>query len=446
MFKIALVLLTVAVFAKCEPVDDIYNNCGDSIECAESNLVKVVNDFDDKSSIQLIGDYVTLEKVKDAVSEPKSEDGIFERVIRYLESHELRIRLSSSDDARSAMEESRRRKLRKLILPLLLLLKLKALIIIPAVLFVVALVAFKGLGAGVMALVVSGAIALKSLLEKHSSSSSQAIAMCIRKYLFVFVFMVVFINDIIAENVTPTPDRSDFKKSLSRDCSNSYTTTCFKLDIVSWVDKLNEEDNYNVIPGVSVVRENGSARANTAELVAELARDFPNDAEARLDAYLMKKVANYLNSHSLRLKLTDNEDISTGRAKGGLLGGGGKGGGGGKKGGGMGMLLAAAAMMKGTLGALALGGIAALAGKALMTGLIALMLSAIIGLKSLTSGGGKTTYEIVSKPVYSHSNTHSVSHEEHGGHGHGGGGGGYSSYGRSFDMPLPLGLQPNYQP
>ncbi|KAF5304200.1 hypothetical protein FQR65_LT18885 [Abscondita terminalis] len=344
------------------------------------------------------------------------------------------------------VSESRRRKLRKLILPLLLLLKLKALIIIPAVLFVVALVAFKGLGAGVMALVVSGAIALKSLLEKHSSSSSQAIAMCIRKYLFVFVFMVVFINDIIAENVTPTPDRSDFKKSLSRDCSNSYTTTCFKLDIVSWVDKLNEEDNYNVIPGVSVVRENGSARANTAELVAELARDFPNDAEARLDAYLMKKVANYLNSHSLRLKLTDNEDISTGRAKGGLLGGGGKGGGGGKKGGGMGMLLAAAAMMKGTLGALALGGIAALAGKALMTGLIALMLSAIIGLKSLTSGGGKNDLRNSIETCYSHSNTHSVSHEEHGGHGHGGGGGGYSSYGRSFDMPLPLGLQPNYQP
>ncbi|KAK4875570.1 hypothetical protein RN001_011992 [Aquatica leii] len=263
--------------------------------------------------------------------------------------------------------------------------------------------------------------------------------MCARSYLVVVVIFVV-LNNIIAENATPTPDRNDFKKSLSRDCSSSYTTTCLKLDIVSWVDKLNEEDNYSVLPGVSVVRENGSARASTADLVAELARDFPNDAEARLDAYLLKKIANYLNSHSIRLKLFDNEDVSSARAKGGFLGG--KGGGGGKKGGGLGMLLAAAAMMKGTLGALALGGIAALAGKALMTGLIALMLSAIIGLKSLTSGGGKTTYEIVSKPVYSHSNTHSVSHEEHGGHGHGG----YSSYGRSFDMPLPLGLQPNYQP
>lgn len=79
-----------------------------------------------------------------------------------------------------------------------------------------------------------------------------------------------------------------------------------------------------------------------------------------------------------------------------------------------------------------------------MTGLISLMLSAIIGLKALTNQGHKsTTYEIVSKPIYTHSQTHSESHE----HGHGGGGGyGHSSYGRSFDMPLPLGLQPEYKP
>ncbi|KAJ8972949.1 hypothetical protein NQ317_004373 [Molorchus minor] len=90
--------------------------------------------------------------------------------------------------------------------------------------------------------------------------------------------------------------------------------------------------------------------------------------------------------------------------------------------------------------ALALGALAALAGKALMTGLISLLLSAIIGLKSLSGGGGKTTYEVVSKPVYTHSNTHSSSHEDYGGH-HG-----HSGYGRSFDMPLPLGLQPEFKP
>jgi hypothetical protein len=127
---------------------------------------------------------------------------------------------------------------------------------------------------------------------------------------------------------------------------------------------------------------------------------------------------------------------------GGGFGGGGGGGKGGKKG--MGQLLMAALMMKGTLLPIAFAALAGLAGKALMTGLLSLMLSAIIGLKSLTSHGGKqaVTYEIVQKPVYSHSHSHSHElHHEHLGGGHGGGGGGgggggygHSSYGRSFNL------------
>lgn len=109
----------------------------------------------------------------------------------------------------------------------------------------------------------------------------------------------------------------------------------------------------------------------------------------------------------------------------------------------MGQLLMAALMMKGTLLPIAFAALAGLAGKALMTGLLSLMLSAIIGLKSLTSHGGKqaVTYEIVQKPVYSHSHSHSHElHHEHLGGGHGGGGGGggggygHSSYGRSFNL------------
>lgn len=95
----------------------------------------------------------------------------------------------------------------------------------------------------------------------------------------------------------------------------------------------------------------------------------------------------------------------------------------------MGALAAGLMMMKGTLGALGFGALAMLAGKALMTGLMALMLSAIVGLKSLTSGGEKkTTYEIVSKPVYSATHTHS-SEEQHHGHGYG-----HSGYARALDI------------
>lgn len=99
----------------------------------------------------------------------------------------------------------------------------------------------------------------------------------------------------------------------------------------------------------------------------------------------------------------------------------------------MGALAAGLMMMKGTLGALGFGALAMLAGKALMTGLMALMLSAVVGLKSLSSGGEKkTTYEVIAKPIYSTSHSHSTE-EHHGGHNYG-----HSGYGRSLDLTEAL--------
>ncbi|XP_043790610.1 uncharacterized protein LOC122713866 [Apis laboriosa] len=222
---------------------------------------------------------------------------------------------------------------------------------------------------------------------------------------------------------------------LSKDCGKSYSATCLKLDVVSFLDRLSEQEDISILPGVSVIKENGTANVPASEVVANLARDFPNDVEKRLDAYLVHKVGSYLNSHSISIKLFDPRTFEAARnfneetlAQLGLGGGGQSVGTGRKKEkGGMGGMMAGLMMMKGTLGAIGFGALALLAGKALMTGLMALMLSAIVGLKSLASGGEKkTTYEIVSKPVYSSSHTHSS--EEHHGHGYG-----HSGYGRSLD-------------
>lgn len=103
-------------------------------------------------------------------------------------------------------------------------------------------------------------------------------------------------------------------------------------------------------------------------LFLELAKNFPNDPYKRIDEFLAAKLTNYLNSRSLRIKLLDDDSLNLARssftARKGGLGGGGGGGGGGKKGGYEGLLLAAA-MMKSMMGAMALGGLALLAGKKL---------------------------------------------------------------------------------
>ena len=104
----------------------------------------------------------------------------------------------------------------------------------------------------------------------------------------------------------------------------------------------------------------------------------------------------------------------------------------------LGPLVMAIALKAAALLPLALGAIALIAGKALLVGKIALVISAIIGLKKLLGSQQKhVTYEVVSHPH--HSSSHAVSHEEsgHGGGGYssgggGGGGGGGGDFGGGY--------------
>lgn len=101
--------------------------------------------------------------------------------------------------------------------------------------------------------------------------------------------------------------------NLSKDCGKSYSATCLKLDVVSFLDRLSEQEDINILPGVSVIKENGSASMPASEVVANLARDFPNDVEKRLDAFLVHKVGSYLNSHSISIKLFDPRTFEAAR-------------------------------------------------------------------------------------------------------------------------------------
>lgn len=104
----------------------------------------------------------------------------------------------------------------------------------------------------------------------------------------------------------------------------------------------------------------------------------------------------------------------------------------------------AAVLLKTAILKMAYHSIAIVAGKALVVGKIALIISAIIGLKKLVSSDGeKTTYEIVKHPQMSQSHTYSSSHAGdyeagHEGGGSGGGGGGGGSYHRSMDDEMMM--------
>ncbi|KAF2899892.1 hypothetical protein ILUMI_06292 [Ignelater luminosus] len=86
------------------PSVDVYHNCGDSIKCAEENLIRLVDNFDSKPSVSLWRDYMILEKTNEETFTPKAQEGIFERLLRYMSNHELRLRFPSQQNARSMIE------------------------------------------------------------------------------------------------------------------------------------------------------------------------------------------------------------------------------------------------------------------------------------------------------------------------------------------------------
>ena len=94
-------------------------------------------------------------------------------------------------------------------------------------------------------------------------------------------------------------------------------------------------------------------------------------------------------------------------------------------------LLLALKLKAATLIPIFLGTIALIAGKALLIGKIALVISAIIGLKKLLSQQKTVTYEIVSHPHHTSSHHESYSSgADIGGYG-GSGSGGHGAWGRS---------------
>lgn len=68
-----------------------------------------------------------------------------------------------------------------------------------------------------------------------------------------------------------------------------------------------------LLPGVSVVKDTSSTDIPVSEVMANLARDFPHDADKRLDAFLIHKVGSYLNSHAISIRLFDPKTFEAAR-------------------------------------------------------------------------------------------------------------------------------------
>ncbi|KAL1137697.1 hypothetical protein AAG570_009393 [Ranatra chinensis] len=242
-------------------------------------------------------------------------------------------------------------------------------------------------------------------------------------YTLFFFRLSLFLLAIVGVSLADDGTISGFKVVYSayRQCEDAPDPlVCLKARALKLLDRAITSDNIPLVDGISLTKRADSERS----LKTTPLEDLPKDMEARanrVDELLWERVATFLESHSLQFRLpsfikdqfVDEVDEQGRGKKKRLL-----------------PVLLMGLMLKGSMLAMAMKALALLAGKALLVSKMALLLAGIVALKKLfSSGGEKTTYEIVKQPIVSHSHQYSNSHEfagDYGGHEHGG-------YGRSMD-------------
>lgn len=82
---------------------------------------------------------------------------------------------------------------------------------------------------------------------------------------FVFVFGLVLVS---CSGISGGVTAEDMGRSFGLDCDASYSLSCFKKDIVSYIEKLSTNDEVNIMPGMSVVRDETANTSTTSAIVA----------------------------------------------------------------------------------------------------------------------------------------------------------------------------------
>ncbi|XP_055609665.1 uncharacterized protein LOC129756703 [Uranotaenia lowii] len=233
-------------------------------------------------------------------------------------------------------------------------------------------------------------------------------------YKFVGVLcLVAAVAALPAEEASRNSISDDLMGSIYKDCMQSDPVNCVKYKIFSFFDKVVAKRSvFSLAEGVALVKtpdaeSDGAPRALSGD--------------ESIEQLILSRLQSFLSTHTIKVDLKGSDIVnavsSTGRAledvSENLLedGEGEAGEARGKKKKAakiLGPLIMAVALKAAALLPLVLGAIALIAGKALLIGKIALVLSAIIGLKKLLSQEKHVTYEVVAHPH--HSTSHSSSH------------------------------------
>lgn len=208
-------------------------------------------------------------------------------------------------------------------------------------------------------------------------------------------------------------------------CENSSDIIrCFKIQALKLVSRALKVHDITLVDGLSVIKKTGLSESRSfSDDSMPKDRDLQSLPVSKIDNLLYEKSGDLFQSHEIEVNIP--KLMAYGQKEVGRLLEEGKGKKD-KKSKYLGHFMAAMALKAGIL-KMAYHSIAMIAGKALLIGKIALVISTIIGMKKLIAPEGheKTTYEIVKHPHVQNSHSYSSSHSTEYEGGHEGGGGQY---------------------
>lgn len=224
---------------------------------------------------------------------------------------------------------------------------------------------------------------------------------------FKVLSSVVLIALIANTSVASSPAESAFRamKKIYNVCENSEELfKCMKVQALKLTDRALKMPTIKITDGLSIVKKDDVSDLESRSMSQN---EFDNEkvmelSSAQVDDMIVERVNTFMDSHQVSLNvprlLSSAETprlVEEGRKKMKKY---------------MGPFIAALALKGGIL-TMVYHSIAIVAGKALIIGKIALVISAIIGLKKLVTPEGheKTTYEIVKHPHVQNSHTYSSS-------------------------------------
>lgn len=151
---------------------------------SEKDLINLINKIDNEPSIPLFGGLrIDRAETGRSFGTSKSVESFQERAERYLSTHELNLSFPGDDESDDgteeefsgrAMEEGRRKKMKKMLVPLLLALQVKKAIITKVLFTIVKFISLKSLAISLLALVFAGATFFKDLLGKKKDHITTA--------------------------------------------------------------------------------------------------------------------------------------------------------------------------------------------------------------------------------------------------------------------------------